>query len=69
MHGTTMKIKVKRLGNYCCIREAISIPYSECVSVALFIQHVPFYIPACRLSAVYYIFPTFKKNSIFGKVY
>jgi hypothetical protein len=28
-----------RLGNHCCRRKALSITYSECLSVALVIRH------------------------------
>jgi hypothetical protein len=44
--------------NHCCFGKAMSITYSECVFVALFIQHVkvhaPYYIVICDLSVLLY---------------
>jgi len=53
------------------VQKAISIPYSECVSVASVIQHAkaqaPYYIVICGPSG-YHIFPHFLINgTIFGK--
>jgi len=61
-------IEACSFNRYCC-GKAISITYSECVSVALFIQHAPY----CHLWPVrlYKIFPHYIiKGTIFlEKVY
>ena len=56
---------------YCCRGQAISITYSECVSVALFIPHASAHtLLHCHVRPVclYHIFPYHLMNSpIFGK--
>jgi len=53
-----------RQPNHCCRGKAISITYSECVSVALGIgacnAHAPYYIVVCGLSGcnIFFLFST-----------
>jgi len=45
----------------------LSVTYSECVSVALGIRHVPYYIVICSLSGSNHILPHYLINgTIFG---
>jgi len=55
--------------NHCCRGKAVNITYSECMSVALFIQHVTH---MRRFVGVwlYKVFPhSFMNNKTFGKSY
>jgi hypothetical protein len=44
-----------RSRNHCCRRKAINITYSECLSVALFIQHA---VRMCRIILSSVVCPT-----------
>jgi hypothetical protein len=63
----------ERSRNHCCRRKTISITYSECVYVALVIQHAKAKALLHILSSVaclYHIFPRYLTNrTIFGKNY
>jgi hypothetical protein len=60
----------ERSPNHCHIGKTISITYSECLSVALVIQHAARmrHIVICGLPGCTYFFPTYFINgTIFGR--
>jgi len=55
--------------DYCCNGKAVSIIYSECVSLGLVIQHAMLvqHIVLCGLSSCTIFFHIIINNTIFGK--
>jgi hypothetical protein len=51
----------------CCRGKAISTKYYECLSVALVIQHAPYYIIICSLSGCTIFLHILINDTIFGK--
>jgi len=63
--GTVRKRYIEaRSYNHCCSGKAISITYSECVCIALFIQHAfrMRHIVICKPARLYNIFPHYLTN-------
>jgi len=64
----TYKRKVEEHSrSHCCRGKAISVTYCECVFVALFIQHVPYYIVIYGMSGCTMLPAVYHKERDFRK--